>query len=106
MGKTRFTLITKANCPWCYRAKQELAIRNYDYTEKLLGKDITTQEFKACYPDQKRVPLVLIQDDQDSPRRVLGSYNELMEFLENGNGAVTAKSEDTDGNKKDDYHAP
>lgn len=106
MRKPRFTLITKSNCPWCFRAKQELAKRDYEFKEQQLGKDITTQEFKVCYPNQTRVPLVLIQDDQDSPRRVLGSYIELMEFLENGNSALTAKSEDTNGNKKDDNHAP
>ena len=105
MGKPVFTIISQSNCPWCFRAKQELAKRDYDYKVQQIGKDLTAQEFRAVYPNHKTVPLVLIQEKHDGPRRVLGSYNELMEFLENGNSAVTATSEDTDGNQQEDHVA-
>jgi glutaredoxin len=87
VSKPIFTIISKENCAWCFRARQELAKNNYEFKAQQIGKDITLQEVRTCYPNQNMVPIILIQDGNDAPRRVLGSYNELMVFLKSGNGA-------------------
>ena len=105
MGKLVFTLITKLNCPWCMKAKLALNNAGHLYKEMQIGKDITTEQVKKNFPTQTMVPIVLMQSDPDAPRNLLGSYDDLMKYLNTMNGGIR-KDEQKEGGSADCHGSP
>lgn len=44
------------NCPGCYKLKHVLDVERIPYVEKVIGKDITKEDFFKKYPDVRSVP--------------------------------------------------
>ena len=53
-------LITRTGCMHCNSTKQILNNHNIEYTERVIGEDISRDEVKALYPDVTKVPIILV----------------------------------------------
>lgn len=53
-----FIIYTKEACVHCVNAKKLMELKGYDYSEIIIGADITMEEFKERYPDVRSVPLI------------------------------------------------
>lgn len=62
---------SKEHCPACIKAKSLLSIKNMEYTETVIGKDILREEFIELFPEQKTVPLIIIDGVK------IGGYDDL-----------------------------
>lgn len=67
----KIIVYTKDNCPYCDRAKMLLDLKQLDYTQMKLGKDLTREEFMNLFPNVKTMPFIIIDDEH------IGGYNEL-----------------------------
>ena len=70
-------IYTKPGCGPCVKAKSLLKMKGIDFTEMAIGSDLLKEDFIATYPEQKSVPLVIINDEK------IGGYNELVEYFDN-----------------------
>lgn len=68
-------IYSKDNCSYCLKAKNLLAINNIPYIESLIGKDILREDFISLFPEQKTVPLIIINEQK------IGGYNELVDYI-------------------------
>lgn len=71
-------IYSKKNCPSCVKAKQLFVLKNQPYTEIILGEDIDIETFKVQYPDQKSVPLIIINGKE------VKGYEHLIEHYNSG----------------------
>lgn len=56
------TIYTKEQCPACVRLKDRLKQTGEEYTEIMIGRDITREDFMAQYPTVRTVPYILEPD--------------------------------------------
>ncbi len=70
-----YELYTRVGCVYCHRAKDLLAIRKKDYIEHLLEVDLSLEEVKTKFPNNKKLPIIL-EDGQ-----MIGSYENLIDHL-------------------------
>ena len=47
------------NCPGCIQLKAKYKNEGIEYEERMIGRDITKEEFFAKYPNTKSVPFVV-----------------------------------------------
>lgn len=66
---------SKDNCTYCVQAKNLLKLEQIPYTESLIGKDISREDFIDLYPEHRSMPLIFINGEK------VGGYNELREYL-------------------------
>ena len=70
------TVYSKPACGYCDKAKALLTRLGYEYTEKVVTKDISLEEFfKELGKTVRTIPQIVIDDKH------IGSYNELMEYF-------------------------
>jgi glutaredoxin 3 len=69
------TLITKDKCPYCEQAKLMLQQRGIEYCVLKIGEDITRDAVISNWPEQKMVPIVIVNAD------VIGGYSDLLDYL-------------------------
>ncbi len=70
-------IYTKPNCPSCIKAKNLLRQNNIQYGETVIGEDIIREDFLSTFPDQKTVPLIIIEGQK------VGGFEDLVEWLNN-----------------------
>jgi glutaredoxin len=70
-------IYSKADCPWCDKAKALLNQMDEHYEEVMIGRDITKEEFVEKFPDVKTVPYTVVG------AIVYPSYETLAEWLNN-----------------------
>jgi glutaredoxin len=75
-----FEIYGRQDCPYCDMAKEVLSDRKLPFTYYELKKDITVEEFRTKFPDQRTVPVVLVRGVK------IGGYTELVEYLEDTSG--------------------
>ena len=66
------TVYSKENCPFCVNAKNRLNMLGVEYQEKVLGQDITKEEFLNIYPNARTVPQIIEEDGT-----VIGGWEQL-----------------------------
>ncbi len=66
---------SKPNCPQCEVAKNMLKKSNRDFTEIVLEKDITREDFIAQFPTVRQMPLITENG------AVVGGVRELAPYL-------------------------
>ena len=76
----RIIIYTKENCPYCVKAKTLLKIKGLEFNEVYLGVDMQREDFIAMFPEQKTVPLIIIDGVK------IGGYDKLTEWFDNGGG--------------------
>jgi glutaredoxin len=69
------TLITRKDCLYCNQAKSVLQENSVEYEELIIGETITRDEVIAKYPDQKLLPIVVVDGN------AIGTYGELLDYL-------------------------
>lgn len=75
-----FEVYGRQDCPYCEMAKEVLSNRRKPFTYYELKKDITVEEFRTKFPDQRTVPVILVRGVK------IGGYSELIEYLEDTSG--------------------
>ena len=68
-------IYSKANCPYCDRAKALLSLKNKQYQEMKIGEDLTRDDFVTIFPNVKSVPHIIINGDE------IGGFDKLTEWL-------------------------
>ena len=68
-------LITRKDCIYCNQAKDILRENSREFEEKIIGETITRDEVRAAYPDQKLLPIVIVDGT------AIGTYGELLDYL-------------------------
>lgn len=72
-----FVIYTTPSCGYCRMAKELITKRGHKYSEKVIGTDLTKEEFFAKMgPNIKSVPQVFLYD------RHIGGYEKLQEYFE------------------------
>ena len=67
---------SKPNCQFCDKAKALLERLGYEYTEKVVTKDISLEEFfKELGKTVRTIPQIVIDDKH------IGGFNELTEYF-------------------------
>ena len=69
---------TKPLCPFCDMAKNLLTLKGYEYTEVVLGQDMMREDFISTFPEQKTVPLIIMDGVK------YGGFDRLKEYFDNG----------------------
>ena len=70
------TVYSKPACQYCVKAKDLLTRLGYEYTEKVVTKDISLEEFfKELGKTVRVIPQIVIDDEH------IGSFNELTEYF-------------------------
>jgi len=70
------TVYSKPACQYCVKAKDLLERLGYEYTEKVVTKDISLEEFfKELGKTVRVIPQIVIDDEH------IGSFNELTEYF-------------------------
>lgn len=67
---------TKDQCPFCVRAKMMLDIKGIPFTETVIGQDILREDFIELFPEQKTVPLIIIDGVK------IGGYEDLRQYFD------------------------
>lgn len=69
-------IYTKSNCQYCVKAKTLFGIRGIEYTETVIGEDIQREDFMSLFPEQKSVPLIIIDGEK------VGGYDDFVKWLD------------------------
>ena len=81
------TVYSKPACQYCSKAKDLLERLGYEYTEKMVTKDISLEEFfKELGKTVRTIPQIVIDDEH------IGSFNELTEYFAD-KGKINYKGE-------------
>lgn len=75
-----FEIYGREGCDYCDMAKKILVDRNMKFEYYELKTDLTIEEFREKFPEQKTVPVVLLRGVK------LGGYTELVQYLEETSG--------------------
>ena len=81
-----FLVISSAtHCPYCVAAKNELKKRNITFNERLVGADMSREEFFSFTKEhsglqRQTVPQIFKVNGDDSFEHI-GGYDDLMRFL-------------------------
>lgn len=67
---------TKPDCHYCNSAKLLLTIKQIEYKEVEIGKDIIREDFVSIFPNVRTAPLIIIDGVK------IGGYNELKRHLD------------------------
>jgi glutaredoxin 3 len=67
---------TKTNCHYCNSAKMLLTIKQKEYTEVEIGKDILREDFMEKFADVRSAPLIVIDGVK------IGGYDQLKEYFD------------------------
>jgi glutaredoxin 3 len=73
-------IYSKANCPYCDRAKILLRLKNKQYQEMKIGEDLTRDDFVSIFPNVKSVPHIIINGDE------IGGFDKLTEWFDTDAG--------------------
>lgn len=75
-----FEIYGREDCGYCELAKKVLIERRYSFKYYELKKDISIDEFRNKFPEQRTVPVILVRGNK------IGGYSELLEYLEETSG--------------------
>ena len=68
-------IYSKPDCPWCEKAKLFMQKHKIEFTEYIMGRDITREEILEQFPQIKTMPIIL--DDN----RLMGGFKNLVEHF-------------------------
>jgi len=68
-------IYSKDECAYCMDAKSLMTQKGLDYTEMMIGTDITREEFMKEYPNIRSVPAIFIDDEY------IGGFKQLDERI-------------------------
>lgn len=57
-----YYIYSKKGCVQCERVKQYMIDNNKEFTEFVIGQDITMEEFRKLFPKVSVVPVITTQD--------------------------------------------
>ena len=83
----KIVVYSKPACQFCVKAKDLLTRLGYEYTEKIVTKDISLEEFfKELGKTVRTIPQIVIDENH------IGGYNELTEYFAD-QGKINYKGE-------------
>lgn len=60
----KITVYSKPGCPACVAAKNTLKAHGMGFTEIVIGEAITREQVIAMFPNQKTVPIIIVDGQQ------------------------------------------
>ena len=57
-------IYTKEGCSQCETAKRMMREKNVEFTEYVVGKDVTREAVIAKFPQQRMVPIIMMDGKQ------------------------------------------
>ena len=75
MTQPNIRIFSKVDCPYCDSAKSLLISKGFNYTEIIIGSDLTREQFVEKFPNVKTVPYIIIGNNH------VGGYKQLVEFI-------------------------
>lgn len=81
----KFFIYSRSNppCPYCEGAKLLASTEMLYFNVIDIGKDIQVDEFTEMFPNQKTVPLIIVEED--GLRSQIGGYTEFKKYIESQN---------------------
>lgn len=78
----KYFIYSRSNppCPYCEGAKLLASTKMVDHHVIDIGKDIQMDEFTELFPNQKTVPMILVEED--GLRSPIGGYTEFKKHLD------------------------
>lgn len=70
-----YIIYTRPDCSYCDRAKKLILDKGHKYTEVVLGKDVSKEEFQEMFPGQTTVPVLVLNGNK------IGGFTELNESV-------------------------
>jgi len=70
-----YLIISKDNCPSCFKARALLEQAGHEYIEYKIGKTITREEALEMAPGARSVPIIF------NGKERIGGYDDLIEYL-------------------------
>jgi glutaredoxin len=64
LNDMEITIYTTIGCIYCEKIKELMKRTNLEYTNILIGRDITRKDFKIKYPFASGFPYVIIDDKE------------------------------------------
>ena len=80
---TRALMYSKPDCPYCLKAERALIKAEIEFEKKIIGIDISVEDFKELLPDAKSVPQIYLYDNSGIPHYIGGYVNLLQEIYNN-----------------------
>ena len=68
-------MYSRDDCFWCKKAKELLEHNKLDFKEYKIGQDLTREEFKERFPNQKTVSYIFVDS------KPIGGYDNLHEWV-------------------------
>lgn len=68
-------IYTKKPCQYCDKAKNLMKTKSISYTEIELGIDMFKEDFMALFPEQRTVPLIIIDEEK------IGGYEQFKQWI-------------------------
>ena len=68
-------IYSKPDCVFCAKSKVYMAKHKIEYTEFLMGRDITRDEVIEQFPLMRTMPIILIDG------KIIGGYTQLTEYF-------------------------
>jgi glutaredoxin len=68
-------IYSKPNCPYCDMAKNVVRGASLQFTEYVVGSDVTREEFLQKFPNSRTVPQIILNGHH------IGGYNDLTEWM-------------------------
>jgi glutaredoxin 3 len=76
---TKALIYSKPNCPYCLKAENALNKAGIEIEKKILGQDITIEEFREILPNAKTVPQIYLYNNSEPV--YIGGYIEMLTEL-------------------------
>lgn len=74
-------IYSKPNCPYCLKAEHALIKAGIEIEKKILGEDISIEEFKQLLPEARTVPQIYLYNNSEPV--YIGGYIEMLTELKN-----------------------
>jgi Glutaredoxin and related proteins len=82
------TIYTRGElCAYCDQAKALMKQYGVAFTERMIGRDITKEDFVALFPYLRTVPQVFLMTDGEEARHI-GGFTDLRAYLEETKGVL------------------
>jgi glutaredoxin len=69
-------IYSRPNCPYCDMAKDVFKKLGVQFEERVVGSDISREDFFEKFPGKRTVPQIIIRGEH------IGGYSDLKEWME------------------------
>lgn len=79
-------IYSSPTCVYCANAKQLLDQRGIMYRERVIGEDVTREQFTTTYPNIQSLPAIFVSGNY------IGGFSQLQEWVNNNGKQLLVES--------------